>query len=286
MARIKIVVDTGCDIDVNVARDRDFGLIPFYITIDEKTYKDRLEISSVEFFEKMQASKTLPKTSQPNPEDFLNEFEKYKDYDDIICFTVTSKASGAYNSASIAKQMLSESDFKPNIHIIDTLNASSAILVLVEKADKLIKDGVGADEIVAHINSYIKKSAIYFVLDTLEYVRRGGRIGNVKAIIGGVLNIKPLLSFVEGVCVDVAKCRGKSNIVKILIEKFESCAENFNEVFVLFSVHKETALEIVSNIKEKYIDIKVNLVEIGPVMGTYAGPGGVGIAFAEKNPRW
>lgn len=286
MARIKIIVDTGCDIDINDAKSRDFGIIPFYITIDEKTYKDRIEISSSEFFEKMMSSKILPKTSQPNPEDFLNEFEKYGDYDDIICFTVTSKASGAYNSARIAEQMLGEKGFKPNIHIIDTLNASSGILVLVNKAEKLISQSASADEVVTHINSYINKAAIYFVLDTLEYVRRGGRIGNVKAIIGGVLNIKPLLSFVEGVCSDVGKCRGSANIKKILLEKFENCAENFNEVFVLFSLHKETALEIVNNMKEKYKDIKVSLVEVGPVMGTYAGPGGVGIAFAEKNPRW
>lgn len=286
MARIKIIVDTGCDMDINVVKEKNFGLVPFYITIDEKTYKDRIEISSSQFFEKMQASKVLPKTSQPNPEDFSNEFEKYSDYDDIICFTVTSKASGAYNSACIAKQMLNEKKFKPNIHIIDTLNASCGILVLVNKAEKLIAEGASASEIVTHINSYINKAAIYFVLDTLEYVRRGGRIGNVKAVIGQVLNIKPLLSFVEGVCTDVGKCRGSANVKKILLEKFDACAENFSEVFVLFAVHKETALEIVNNMKEKYIDIKVSLVEVGSVMGTYAGPGGVGIAFAEKNPRW
>lgn len=286
MARIKIILDTACDIDINVAKEKDFGLIPFYITIDEKTYKDRIEISSSEFFEKMQNSKVLPKTSQPNPEDFLNEFSKYADYDDIICFCVTSKASGAYNSANIAKEMLIETGFTPNIHIIDTLNASSAIMVLVEKAEILMTEGKCAEEIVAHINSYINKAAIYFVLDTLEYVRRGGRIGNVKALIGGVLNIKPLLSFVDGACIDVGKCRGSANVKKILLEKFDACAENFSEVIVLFSMHKDAALEIVNDMKEKYIDIKVSLVEVGPVMGTYAGPGGVGIAFAEKNPRW
>lgn len=286
MQKIRIISDSASDINVEFAKELDVSIVPCNVMINGEHFKDGIDIDSTTFFTRMKNEDILPKTSQPSPEDFMDEFRKFEDYSDIVCITLTSKGSGTYNSACLAKKFLEEEGFKANIYIVDSLNASITILELVKIARKMVDEGKTAQEIVENIEFLQDKMTLYFILDTLEYVRKGGRIGNVKATLGTLLKIKPVLTFIGGIVHDVAKVRGLESGRAKLIEYFNEKAYKFDEVSIIHTLNIEQAKKLESELKAKFQNIKVYIYEAGSSIGTYTGPGGIGIVFREKASRW
>ena len=285
-SEIVVISDTSCDYSADQAEAAGFSMVPLTITFGDETLLDGLELTPSQFFKRLAKMNGLPKTSQPSPDAFMRVFEKFSAAKHIICVTVTGVSSGTVRSAQLAADLLREKGFQPEIHVVDSCNASAAVGLLAETACGMVRDGCGIDEILARLHEMQHTTALYFLLDTLEYVRKGGRIGNISAVFGQLLGIKPLLTFLEGAPTDVAKCRGYKQATAKLVQKFIDTAANLHEVIIVHADAPAAAAALAGDLKALVKDIKVRIHAAGAVIGTYAGPGAIGLAFEEKAVRW
>jgi DegV family protein with EDD domain len=288
LGNIAIFADSSCDFPREYAESQNISLIPLSVSFGNMQYTDGIDIDTAMFFKLLKDNPhMLPKTSSPNPDNFIQAFKNVSsDCEDIICFTLTSKSSGTFNSASIAKNMLdADSSFKPRITIFDTLNASVAIGLIASTASAMVAKGSTFEMIIKRITEMRERTALYFVLDTLEYMRRGGRIGAVKSMLGSLLNIKPILTFLNGTPIDIDKCRGIANAQEKLIKLFFEKSVSFDEVSIIHASSIDRAKKLAADLEKTIADIKVKIFEVGAVMGTYTGAGAIGIAFEEKTAR-
>lgn len=283
---IVVISDTSCDYSADQAEAAGFSMVPLTVTFGEETLLDGLELSPAQFYKRLAKMDGLPKTSQPSPDAFMRVFEKYASARHIICVTVTGVSSGTVRSAQLAADLLKEKGFAPEIHVIDSCNASAAIGLIAETACDMVREGCEIDEILARLHEMQHTTALYFLLDTLEYVRKGGRIGNISAVFGQLLGIKPLLTFLEGAPTDIAKCRGYKQAVSKLIQKFIDTAANLREVIIVHADTPASAAALAGELKSRVKGIKVRIHAAGAIIGTYAGPGAIGLAFEERAPRW
>ena len=261
MSKIAILADSSCDFTPERAQKAGFSVVPLQVTFEDgSVYRDGIDLTSEEFFKKLAASKQLPKTSQPTIETWMNAMKQFADYDDIIVITVSGKVSGSLSGASMARRMLREEEkFQPNIHLIDSMTASGAVAGF---------------------------AAVYFIFDSLEYLRKGGRIGKATALAGKVMGIKPLLTFFEGEPKNVDKVRGVQAGCKKLVEGFLRHAADLHHVMVISSCAPERVEMITRMLQTHISDIAIMYVEIGAVIGTYVGPGGIALVYEEKEARW
>lgn len=286
MQDIVVITDSSCDYSPEQAANAGFSMVPLTVSFGNENFLEGLEITPSQFYSRLAKETELPKTSQPSPEMFCSVFKKYKDAKHIVCITISSGLSGTIRSATIAAQMLEEENFAPKIHVVDSLNGCTATGLMAETAAKMANEGKNIDEILARLQEIQKTTAIYFVPDTLENLRKGGRIGNVRAAVGSLLGIKPILTVIDGKATDIGKCRGAAQVRQKLVQKFLECAKSLKEVIVIHTDAPVAAQELVKELKKSVPEIKINLHIVGSVIGTYIGAGAVGLAFEEKQPRW
>lgn len=285
MSQIAVFADSSCDFTREYAESKNISLVPLSISFGNEQYTDGVDIDTAAFFKLLKGNPhILPKTSSPSPDDFINAFRSVRgDCEDIICFTLASKVSGTFNAASIAKSILdADLSFQPKIMIVDTMNASIAIGLIARTAAAMAAEGKTIERIVSRITEMRERMSLFFVLDTLEYVRKGGRIGAVKAVLGSLLNIKPILTFLNGVPVDIDRCRGITDAQNKLIDLFIKKASNIHEVSIIHASSIDRAGKMAEDLKKRIDNIEVGIFEVGAVMGTYTGAGAIGLAFEEK----
>lgn len=278
--KVTIVVDSTCDIDVKVAEELGVRYMPILIDINGKNYKDGYEITYKEFYKKISEKDVCLKTSLISPLEFEKVFkEELAKGMDVVCLTISSSLSGTYNSAMITKNML-ESD---KVHVIDSKNVSLGFGLLVFEAARLANEGLTAKEIVEKIELLKEKQRLLTYVETLEMLKRGGRIPKSLATIGGVLRIKPILAMEDGILNTVTKTRGKKAGFKFLIERFNEMEINKEYPFIVaHSDNLDGANEFIEEIKDKLEGVKVIVSEIGPAVGTHVGQGAVAMTFIEK----
>jgi DegV family protein with EDD domain len=244
-------------------------------------YLDGVTISTEEFYEKLANAEELPTTSQPSPEEFLTHFEQCKqEGESVIVITISSKLSGTYQSAVIAKDMCEYED----IHIIDSATATIGLYCLVEYAIRLNHQGLPVDKIVSLIDEMKQRVRIYALVDTLKYLKKGGRLSATAALAGTLLNIKPIVEVKDGV-VDVAgKARGTNGAIKKVVELVEeaggidpsmpSCIGYTGKLSVVEDFSKY--------VKDIYKTITFPTAAMGSTIGVHAGPGACVVAFFAK----
>lgn len=281
---IKLLVDSASDISKEEAEKINISMIPLIITFGQEDFYDGVDILPNQFFEKLIESTTLPKTSQINPFRFEEEFEKLtKNGDELIVITISSKLSGTYESAIRAKEK-----FKDNVFVIDSLNACIGERLLCQLALILINENKkSAKEIVDELNIMKTKIRVLALLDTLEYLRKGGRISSLVAFAGEMLSIKPVVAIIEGKVKLVGKARGSKN-GKNLLNKLVNESGGID-----FSLPYGTVYSGLDNsLLKKYVKDSSSLYQehtndipsyqIGSTIGTHVGPGAIGVAFFEK----
>lgn len=280
---IKIMIDSAADIGKDEAEKLGITMVPMVITFGEEEYLDGANLSSNEFYEKLIESSVLPKTSQINPYRWEEEFEKHlTGEDEIIVITISSKLSGTYESAKEAAEK-----YNGKIHVIDSLNACIGERLLCLYAMRLIKQGLSVKEIVEELEQKKKKIKVMALLDTLEYLKKGGRISSVVAFAGEVISLKPVVAVVEGEVKLVGKAIGSRNGNNLLNRLVRSC-NGIDFSMPLGTVWSGLDLSLL----EKYIkdsqllwkDYTEDLprYQLGATIGTHIGPGAVGVAFFEK----
>lgn len=285
MNKIKIMVDSGSDIPCDFAERHDITVVPLTITFKDGQYLDYYEMDSTRFFEKMEEmSPELPTTSQPNPYLFGEYFSRFDaDYDHILCFTLSSNGSGTHGSAIIAAR---EHNENPQNHsrvwVFDTLQCSLGLVVLLEKAVNFVKEGLALDKMMEHLLYFRERTATYIIPETLEYLKKGGRVNTVTSVIGGLLNVRPIITVLEGWGRNYGKVRGDRQTQQKLEELFAS-QHNEDRIFISHGNCLERANELAKNITSLFPSVEVKVSTLGATMGTHAGPGSLGIHFIRKD---
>lgn len=274
---IKIITDTSSDI----LPDNEYGItvLPINILIDGVTYKDGIDITHEEFYNKMVESEELPKTSQINPHDYECAIKELtKDGSSVIIITVSGKLSGTIQSAHIA------ADGYDNVYIVDSENVSVAQKALVLRCKDLIKSGLGVKAICEKLEEDKKRLNILGLLDTLDYLKKGGRISSSMAVIGGLLSIKPVLSVKDGEVVMVGKSRGSrngNNVLKELIKNVGGIDTSLPYCLGYTGLSDDLIKKYIIDSKELWeaSGHTPDYSTIGGTIGTHTGPGAIAIAF-------
>ena len=215
--KIKLICDSLCDVPKEIQDKEYLDVVPLTIIFNDKEYKDGVDISKEEYYEVLKNNKEIPKTSQATYVQFSEVFNKYVDEGyKIICINGSSKSSGTYQSAMLAK---SDMDEKGNdIHIFDTMSLSLGSGQFVIKACNLIEDGLSADDIIKELESIRESVMLFFAPKTLDYLKKSGRVSGATSIIGNILNIIPVFSFQNGEANLEEKVRGSKNLATKLVD--------------------------------------------------------------------
>ena len=280
MKNIKIITDSASDITDN-SRD-DLIVLPMTITFGDTEYKDGVNLTHREFFEKLVETDELPTTSQISPYEFEEVYKQLSDDEEAVVITMSSKLSGTYQSACIAA-----SEY-PNVHVVDSENVTVGEHALVEYALRL-KDGESdVLQIVESLEKHKKDIRLVALVDTLEYLQKGGRISKVTALVGGLLSIKPVIAITDGEVAILGKARGSKQGNNLLVQQINECGGiDFTMPYYLAYSGLDDALI------KKYIEDsrglwqdgveKLDVSLIGGTIGTHVGPGAIAVAFFAKH---
>ena len=275
--KTRIIVDSTADLVPEI--EQRVHIVPLTVHFGQEEYIDGVTIDHKTFYEKLVESDVLPTTSQATPDAFMKEFDKVKEAGEAaVVITLASKFSGTYQSATIAAE-----DYE-NIYIVDSSSAAMGSGILVELAFRLLDEGKSAEEIAAILEEEKKKIVVVALVDTLEYLKKGGRVSKTVAFAGSVLNIKPVLSVIDGEINMLGKARGSKMGNNLLIQEIEKAGGvDFGKPVMLGYSGISDALLL------KYIEDSKHIWEgnlnevryttIGSVIGTHAGPGAVVVAF-------
>jgi DegV family protein with EDD domain len=277
MSKIKVVTDSTIDLTLEEAEKYGIEMIPLCINIDNETYLDRVELTPTDFIEKMKNSKELPKSSQPAIGSFVEVYERLvSEGYDVISIHMTGGMSGTVRAAESAAQMV-----EGNITVVDSMYITKALSFQVFEAVKMIKDGHTVEEIVARLEKVRQNTNLFVVVDTLENLVKGGRIGRGKGLIGSLLNIKPIASLADGVYTPVAKVRSHSQIVKFLTRQFEEHTEG-KSIKGVGLVHAD-GFELASKLKESIVKARgytqFSIEDTTPIISTHTGIGAIGFMY-------
>lgn len=279
---IQIVTDSSAHLPPDQRQQHNIITVPLKAIFGMDTYRDEIDLSNAEFYRMLQTRKEHPTTSQPSAGEFIEVYRPLLEAGkEIVSLHLPSKLSGTFASACAAKTEL-EHQFKRALPltIVDTPWISMALGMLVIAAAQAAEAGKSRDEVVAMVNALIPRLNLIFVLDTLEYLRRGGRIGGAKALMGTLLNVKPLLQLENGQVEPLEQPRSRAKALKRLLEIVEERADHRPlHVGVLHAEAPDEAAEIKKQVLERFDVKEFVMTEIGPVIGVHTGPDAIGIAF-------
>lgn len=276
---VRIIVDSTADYSMAEIEKRQITCIPMTIAFGEEQYADGVELSKEEFFEKLIGEDVFPKTSQPSPAVFAEQFEEAKKAgDSVVAILISGALSGTIQSAVLAKDMAEYDD----IFIIDSKSATLGIRMLADKAVRMRDQGAGAAEIAAELEALKSRIRIYAGLDTLEYLYKGGRLSKAEAALGKLAGIKPIIAVNEaGEVVMHGKQRGVKQVCRQLAKILEEEAPDLNyPVYFLYAYDKKNCITFIQSLQKKGMEFgEVKTRGIGPTIGTHIGPGAFGIVY-------
>jgi len=270
-----IVLDSTADFPDAPARFPNFRVVPLYVNFGDETFRDYVDLGADEFYARLQASPTLPTTSQPTPADFLAAYQELDGYERILSLQIASDFSGTFRSA----QQAAEAEGSGRVRVLDSRTASAAIALLALAIQRRLERGTTDEEVDALIERYTRDNGLVFTVSTLEYLARGGRIGKAAAFAGNLLNVKPILGLSDGEIYPIKRVRGNQKAFQAFRELFEEASEDDESLRVgiahAAAPERLRALkELVAHVRPKAaIELETTL---GPVVGTHAGPGTVG----------
>lgn len=275
---VKIVIDST--VDVSPRNEKKFIIVPITVRFGNEEYLDRIELCATDFYKKLVESDVMPTTSQANIADFDKVFrEETEKGNDVVVVTISSKLSGTYHSACVAAE-----EYAGKVFVVDSLSVTIGAGLLAEFALKLANDGLPAESIAKRVRVERENTKLVAMLDTLEYLRRGGRISPTAAFAGTLLSIKPVVSVRDGEIIILGKARGSRQSNNFLIREIEqSGGINFNMPLLLGytgfdDVLLQKYIEDSAHLWKDMTD-KLDVALVGSSIGTHAGPGAIAVAF-------
>ena len=276
MQKIALITDSACDLDLNTLKENNINLLPLRIIYSNGDYRDRIDISPQEVYDNLE--KEVPKTSLPSAqetEDILNKLEQ-EGYTHVICISISSGLSGSFNALRLAL----EDHPKLTSFVYDSKILAYPQGEIVLEFAKLIKEGKSYEEIIKEIPEIRKRVIGYFTINTLEYLKKGGRIGRLAGTVGELLNLKPIITTDEdGVYYNVAKVRGRKQSLSKMTELLKGyLAKGKCEVAVLHAGCEDEAIKYMNSLKDLTNVVSIKIAEISPALGIHGGPGLIGFS--------
>lgn len=271
---VRIVTDSTADLQPEGAKTLGITVVPLTVFFGEEAYLDNVELDNASFYSKLQVSKELPRTSQPSPASFQAAFTRLieEGTDGIISVHLSAKLSGTYQSACTARDTLPESLRKVPIEIIDSRSISAGMSLALKRAAEEARQSLRLEEIKAHLIDQFVRTRIIAVLDTLEFVKRGGRIGSAEALLGNMLSFKPIISLKDGEVVPLERprTRGKAyaRVAQIIADG------NPLQELAIAEASEEVGLQLAEALRSVYQG-EISHYKLGSVLGTHTGPGTV-----------
>lgn len=279
---IRIVTDSTADLPAEVAEQLGITVVPLNVHFGEETFLDGVDIHHEEFFERLRAARQLPTTSQPSPGKFMEVYGSLAEAgDQIVSIHISDKLSGTLNSARQAKEQMEGT----SIEIIDARQAALGTGLVAMAAAKAVQQGASYETVLEEANSAVEQVQLFGLLDTLEYLRKGGRIGMVRGFIGTLLKVRPIITVLDGVVQSATSVRSRAYGTQYMVTLAEERAP-LKQAAVMHSSTDEEAEALAERIRPLVADGQVLQGRIGPVVGTHAGPGVIGIVIqSDKTPE-
>ena len=279
---IRIVTDSTADLPAEVAEQLGITVVPLNVHFGEETFLDGVDILPDEFFQRLAAARQLPTTSQPSPGKFMEVYGSLAEAgDQVVSIHISDKLSGTLNSARQAKEQMEGS----SIEIIDSKQAALGTGLVAMAAAKAVQQGASYEAVLDEANRAVEQVQLFGLLDTLEYLRKGGRIGMVRGFIGTLLKVRPIITVRDGIVQSETSVRSRSYGIQYMVTLAEERAP-LKQAAVMHSSTDEEAEALAERIRPLVADGQVLQGRIGPVVGTHAGPGVIGIVVqSEKTPQ-
>lgn len=276
--RVAVVTDSTADLTPEVAARYGITIVPLNVHIGQQTFRDQVDLSTDEFMTQLATAGQLPTTSQPSVGAFETAFrELARSHDEIIAVLLSAQLSGTVQSAQLAAEGVA--DAIP-VEIVDSRNVSYALGLQAIRAAELAIAGHSAAEIAATLHVELTSYHLVFFVETLEHLRRGGRIGKAAQLVGSILNLKPLLRIDEGQVVPFERTRTRKKALGALVD-FAKDVHGIERAAVIYNTTPDDAQALIADIAPLSADPDVPLVQFGPVIATHIGPGVVGLAIKE-----
>jgi DegV family protein with EDD domain len=279
---IKVIADTTCGLPLDELTAIDVDVIPQIIIFGEQSYRDDIEIDTPTFLSKLTQAKDLPKTSAPPPAMYEPLFKKYSEQGiSIVIPTPSRELSGTYRAAEIAAEMIPEAD----VHILDTRTIAGGLGVLVKKAKSWADQGKDPDNIINDLKDLAQREVVYFLVDTLEYLHKGGRIGNASYLIGSMLQMKPILGIDDGKVTAIEKQRTSSKALNRVKELVLAECPKGEEAMITVS-HcggRERAEKLAAELSQMLEIPHLPVYEVPPAIVVHGGPGIISVSFFKQN---
>jgi DegV family protein with EDD domain len=274
-----IVLDSTADFPDAPERFPNWRVVPLYVLFGADSYRDYVDIGPADFYERLRTAEELPTTSQPTPQDFQAAYDELAGYERIFVFPVSAKLSGTFESAQRAA-----SETGDRVRVVDTETASAAIAMLALAVQRRLERGTTDEEIAELVDRFKRESGLIFTLDTLEFLARGGRIGRAAGWAGQLLHIKPILTLEDGEVLPLKRVRGNRKAIQEFAEAFRTATSD--EPGLRVGIAHAEAPERMAALEELVRDVRPSAeievaTTLGPVVGTHAGPGTVGLFWLQ-----
>jgi len=276
---IKIVTDITADLPQSLAEELGITIVPLYVQFGDNTYRDPIDISKEEFYQKLLSDPVHPSTSQPSPQDFADIYnELSKQADGIVSIHISSKLSGTCNSALQAKELLAT---ECPIEVIDSEMVSMGLGLLAIKAASIANSEKDLQHVVEEVKQLIPDTHVWALFDTLKYLALGGRIGKAKELLGSVLNIKPVLIVKDGEMAPATQVRSRSKGIDLLYGFASSCTD-IQDLAVMYTTTLDEAEVLANRLSDIFNRERIIIARLGSALGVHAGPGALAIALRGK----
>ena len=281
-ANTAIVLDSTADFPDAQIRFPNMRVVSLYVRFGEESFRDYVELDPHGFYERLRTAAELPTTSQPTPQDFISTYHALRGYERIYSLHISSKLSGTFQSASLA----AEEDGGDRVRLVDTESASVGIGMLALAIQELLARGTTDEEVEALAALHRERAGILFTVDTLEFLAKGGRIGRARALMGSLLNVKPILAITDGEVVPVGRVRGRAKALDEFRKRFEEATTDGPGLGVGIA-HAEAAdaveqLHAIVRASRPQAEVKL-VTSLGAVVGTHAGPGTIGFFWFQHS---
>jgi len=275
---VKIVTDSTADLPDELVKEMGITVVPLYVRFGEEVLRARVDISEDEFYRRLTHDPVHPNTTQPTPQDFVDVYQKLaQGADGIVSIHISAKLSGTCNSALMAKETMGA---KCPVEVVDSETLTMSLGLVVIAAARAAKAGESMDKIVEGVKQAMPKTHLLFLLDTLKYLLLGGRIGKAKALLGSILNVKPMLTVKDGELVPAGQVRTRAKGMDKLFE-FVKNAGDIQDLAVVYNTTLDEAQNLAERIGSVFDREKIRMARVGPALGVHGGPGAMIVAFRE-----
>jgi DegV family protein with EDD domain len=276
---VRIVTDSTADIPPQVAKELGIWVIPLYVHFGSEVYRDGVDLSAAEFYQKLRNSKSLPTTASVSPSEFAQVCDQLaEDTDEVLAIMISSKMSSTYDVAFQGKELRKRKDCR--VEVIDSQLVLMALGLIVIAAAKEAQAGANLDQVIDMVRRATPKVHARMAFDTLEYLRKGGRIGAAQALLGTLLSFKPILTIKDGIATPVARERTWAKAVEHL-QRFATSFSNIREMAVEYTTIPEEATALAQYLDGIFPKERIYISTVGVVTGTHLGPGALGVGVLE-----